>query len=116
MTSNRIASSIDSKLVLNEMVLLLLLDFHSADRVRVRVPPKAEYEYEKPAYFVRNRIEGTGNQRKVLFFLQITHVDVLVSTSIHLGKSTYPSTVPNGWSHIELDCMNRGQRAFGALL
>lgn len=94
------------------MELLLLLDFDSADRV----PPKAEYEYEKPAYFVRNRIEGTGNQRKVLFFLQITHVDVLVSTSIHLGKSTYPSTVPNGWSHIELDCMNRGQRAFGALL
>jgi len=41
------------------MVLVLVLDFGSADRVRV--PLKADYEYEKPGFLARNRIERTGD-------------------------------------------------------
>ena len=40
--------------------MVLVLDFGSVDRVRV--PPKAEYEYEKPGFLDRNRIERTGDQ------------------------------------------------------
>ena len=46
-------------LVLNEMVLVLAFDFVIPDRVRV--PSKADYEYEKPGFLARNRIERTGD-------------------------------------------------------
>jgi len=48
------------------MVLVLVLDFGSADRVRV--PPKAESEYEKPGFLYRNRIKRTGDQLEVSNF------------------------------------------------
>ena len=58
-----IASRLGSKLVLNETVLELVIE--SADRVRVRGLPKAEYEYEKPGFRDRKRIEDTGDQQEV---------------------------------------------------
>ena len=49
-------------IVLNEM--LLVLEIGGADRVRV--PPKAEYEYEKPSFLACHRIEGSVDQRALL--------------------------------------------------
>ena len=46
------------------LVLVLVLDFGTAERVGVRVPPKAEYEYEKSWFLARNRIERQSWMRR----------------------------------------------------
>lgn len=81
-------------LVLNALVLVLVLEIGSADRVPVRVPPKAQYGYDKPGFLACHRIEDTGDQREVSDFPTTMNAYEVFRTTIRrfLSNTFVPNT------------------------